>query len=128
LNYQFACIFCDFCILYIIIIIIIIIASSQGSRSIKSFILDWELVNIASKCLVDLNTDAFASMSNLKLIHLNNLRLKGGYEIFPKGLVWLCWHHVPWDHIPVDFYLEDLIVLDLCNSSLRHVWHGIRVR
>ncbi|XP_061944833.1 disease resistance protein RUN1-like isoform X2 [Populus nigra] len=103
-----------------------ILRKKNGSRSIKSFILDWEQVNIASKCLVDLNTDAFASMSNLKLIHLNNLRLKGGYENFPKGLVWLCWHHVPWDHIPVDFYLEDLIVLDLCNSSLRHVWHGIR--
>ncbi|KAJ6951594.1 disease resistance protein RUN1-like [Populus alba x Populus x berolinensis] len=102
-----------------------ILRKKTGSRSVKSFILDWEQVNIASKCL-DLNTDAFASMSNLKLIHLNNLRLKGGYENFPKGLVWLCWHHAPWDHIPVDFYLEDLIVLDLCNSSLRHVWHGIR--
>ncbi|KAJ6854717.1 disease resistance protein RUN1-like [Populus alba x Populus x berolinensis] len=103
-----------------------ILRKKTGSRSVKSFILDWEQVNIDSKCLVDLNTDAFASMSNLKLIHLNNLRLKGGYENFPKGLVWLCWHHVPWNHIPVDFYLEDLIVLDLCNSSLRHVWHGIR--
>ncbi|KAJ6702445.1 TMV RESISTANCE PROTEIN N-LIKE [Salix koriyanagi] len=66
-------------------------------------------------------------MRNLKLLHLNNVKLGGSYVNFPKSLVWLCWRGFSLDCLPNDLFLKDLVVLDLSNSSLKQVWNGIRV-
>ncbi|XP_059654363.1 disease resistance protein RUN1-like [Cornus florida] len=73
---------------------------------------------------VDLHTDAFSSMHNLRLLQLNNVRLTGNYEQFPKELRWLCWCWFPLKIIPSEFYLESLVVLEMKCSSLKQVWKG----
>ncbi|XP_059653205.1 disease resistance protein RPV1-like [Cornus florida] len=73
---------------------------------------------------VDLQTDAFSRMHRLRLLQLNNTRLTGDYEEFPRKLRWLCWRGFPLESIPSGFHLESLVALDMRNSSLKHVWNG----
>ncbi|XP_052205814.1 disease resistance protein RPV1-like [Diospyros lotus] len=70
-----------------------------------------------SEIQTDLRTDAFLQMHNLKLLELNNVRLTGNFENFPK-LRWLHWRGFPLKFIPNDFPLECLVALDMRYSSL----------
>ncbi|CAL2244438.1 unnamed protein product [Prunus armeniaca] len=65
-------------------------------------------------------------MHNLELLLLDNVKVSGGYEDFPKNLIWLSWRGCALKSIPTNFYLENLIALDLRNSSLQHVWKGTK--
>ncbi|XP_021908835.1 TMV resistance protein N-like [Carica papaya] len=71
---------------------------------------------------LDLETDAFRNMNRLKLLQLNYVKFIGGYEKFPKGLVWLCWHGFPLESLPEEFYLKKLAVLDIRNGKLNRDW------
>ncbi|XP_059653600.1 disease resistance protein RPV1-like isoform X2 [Cornus florida] len=73
---------------------------------------------------VDIQTDAFSRMHNLRLLQLNNVRLTGNYKQFPTRLRWLCWRGFSLKSIPNDFPLECLVVLDMQYSSLKQVWKG----
>ncbi|XP_059652140.1 disease resistance protein RUN1-like [Cornus florida] len=73
---------------------------------------------------VDLQTNAFSRMHNLRLLHLNNVRLAGNYKQFPKKLIWLCWCGFSLEIIPIEFSLGSVVVLDMQNSSLKQVWKG----
>ncbi|KAL6285071.1 hypothetical protein ACE6H2_009461 [Prunus campanulata] len=71
-------------------------------------------------------TEGFRRMHNLELLLLDNVKISGGYEDFPKNLIWLSWRGFALKSIPTIFHLENLIALDLRNSSLQHVWKGTR--
>ncbi|XP_070683115.1 disease resistance protein RUN1-like [Malus domestica] len=73
-----------------------------------------------------LETNAFARMHNLQLLHLSHVRLDGCYADFPTGLRWLCWLEFPLDSIPIDFPMENVIVLEMQYSSLRQVCKGTK--
>ncbi|XP_016647286.1 PREDICTED: TMV resistance protein N-like [Prunus mume] len=75
---------------------------------------------------IGFKTEAFRRMQNLELLLLDNVQVSGGYEDFPKNLIWLSWRGFALKSIPTNFYLENLIALDLRNSSLQHVWKGTR--
>ncbi|VVA21175.1 PREDICTED: TMV resistance N [Prunus dulcis] len=75
---------------------------------------------------VDFKAEAFRRMHNLELLLLDDVKVSGDYEDFPKKLIWLCWRGFPLKSIPEKFYLENLVGLDLRNSSLQHVWKGNR--
>ncbi|KAL7205634.1 hypothetical protein ACSBR2_018542 [Camellia fascicularis] len=76
---------------------------------------------------VGLNTDAFFSMRKLRKLQLYSVQLIGRYEKFPKKLRWLRWHGFPLKFIPNDFPLENLVVLDMRNSSLAQLWKGTKM-
>ncbi|KAH0997288.1 hypothetical protein GBA52_021152 [Prunus armeniaca] len=73
-----------------------------------------------------LETNAFARMSKLRLLHLSHVRFKGCIEEFPKGLRWLRWLEFPLKSIPSDFPLECLVYLEMPHSNLRQVFKGIK--
>ncbi|CAL8130203.1 unnamed protein product [Prunus armeniaca] len=75
---------------------------------------------------IGFKTEAFRRMHNLELLLLDNVKISGGYEDFPKNLIWLSWRGFALKSIPTNFYLENLIALDLRNSSLQHVWKGTK--
>ncbi|KAL6289855.1 hypothetical protein ACE6H2_007365 [Prunus campanulata] len=79
--------------------------------------------HINSKEIV-LETNAFARMHELKLLHLSHVQLDGSYAEFCTRLRWLCWNKFPLDSIPTDFPLGSLIVLEMQYSSLRQVFKG----
>ncbi|KAJ4963093.1 hypothetical protein NE237_023032 [Protea cynaroides] len=66
-------------------------------------------------------------MHRIKLLHLNYVRLRGGYEHLSKELRWLCWHGFPLNSVPTNFDMENIIVLDMENSSVKEVWKEIKL-
>lgn len=74
-----------------------------------------------------LETEAFARMHKLKLLHLSHVQLNGSYAEFPTELRWLCWHEFSLNSIPINFPLENLVVLEMHHSCLRRVWKGTKV-
>ncbi|KAM7477424.1 hypothetical protein LguiA_025637 [Lonicera macranthoides] len=74
-----------------------------------------------------LKTDAFTNMRNLRLLKLGYLPISGNYKEFPKCVRWLYWRHIPLRSLPDDFPLENIVYLDLRNSSLDQIWRGTKV-
>ncbi|KAB2617025.1 TMV resistance protein N-like [Pyrus ussuriensis x Pyrus communis] len=89
-----------------------------GTRSIKGLMLH---------CPSTFETKAFTKMLNLELLLLDNVKLSGSYEDFPKKLIWLSWRGFSLKSIPANFCMENLVVLDLRKSSLQHVWNGTKL-
>nr|XP_028949584.1 TMV resistance protein N-like isoform X2 [Malus domestica]XP_028949585.1 TMV resistance protein N-like isoform X2 [Malus domestica] len=98
-----------------------------GTRTIKGLVLNFPSTE-SSPVLneVGFETKAFTEMLNLELLLLDNVKLSGSYEDFPKNLIWLSWRGFSLKSIPANFCLENLVVLDLRKSSLQHVWKGTR--
>ncbi|EOY25857.1 TMV resistance protein N [Theobroma cacao] len=75
---------------------------------------------------VHIETDAFTKMQRLKLLQLDYVKLKGDYRDFPRSLIWLCWHGFPQEYLPRDLNISGLVVLEMRNSSLKHVWNDTK--
>ncbi|XP_057995237.1 disease resistance protein RPV1-like isoform X3 [Hevea brasiliensis] len=71
-----------------------------------------------------IKTEAFANMRQLNVLLLNDVKLDGGYEDFPKHLVCLRWLRFPLNSMPTCLNVEKLVVLDMRHSRLKHAWQG----
>ncbi|XP_028751318.1 TMV resistance protein N-like [Neltuma alba] len=67
-------------------------------------------------------TEAFRMINKLRLLHLENVQLRGGYKYISRNLRWLCWHGFPTKYIPSNFYQQNLVAIDLKYSNLTQVW------
>ena len=76
---------------------------------------------------VVLEVDAFAGMSNLQLLQISDVQLRGNCKNFPKGLRWLYWSQCPLQSTPNDFPFDKLVALQMPYSSLRNVFNGVKV-
>lgn len=66
----------------------------------------------------------FACLSNLRFLQVNGVNLAGNFEnLFPQ-LRWLCWHYCPSNFLPTNFYLVNLVILDLSWSKISEYWEG----
>ncbi|KAM7477406.1 hypothetical protein LguiA_025619 [Lonicera macranthoides] len=74
-----------------------------------------------------LETDAFKGMRNLRLLKLSYVKLFGTYHVFPKKLRWLYWRGFHLKSLPNEFLLENIVSLEIRNSSLEHVWKVTKV-
>ncbi|CAI9293465.1 unnamed protein product [Lactuca saligna] len=63
--------------------------------------------------------DSLAKMDNLKLLQLNYVELSGSYDDFPEDLRWLCWHGFQLGTIPSDFFMGNLVAIDMSYSRLQ---------
>ncbi|CAL2240939.1 unnamed protein product [Prunus armeniaca] len=106
-----------------------ILTEKKGSKTIEGLVLDMHMSDTNSPTNSKekvLETNAFARMHKLKLLHLSHVQLDGSYAQFCTGLRWLCWLKFPLDSIPTDFPLGSLIVLEMQYSSLRQVFEGTK--
>ncbi|KAM7477422.1 hypothetical protein LguiA_025635 [Lonicera macranthoides] len=74
-----------------------------------------------------LGTDAFKGMRNLRLLKLSYVTIFGTYDVFPKKLRWLYWRGFHLRSLPNDFSQEDIVSLEIRNSSLERVWKVTKV-
>ncbi|CAL9006552.1 unnamed protein product, partial [Prunus brigantina] len=106
-----------------------ILTEKNGTDSIEGLVLDMHMLprnsGINSMEIV-LETNAFARMHELKLLHLSHVQLNGSYAEFCTRLRWLCWNKFPLDSIPTDFPLGSLVVLEMQYSGLRQVFKGTK--
>lgn len=97
-------------------------------RHCLSYLLGQSISNTSTSTNgVELSTDAFQKMENLRLLQLNNIHLSGSYEIFPKNIIWLCWHEFPLKQVPNELSLKSLVILDMSYSKLKEGWKGVKV-
>ncbi|XP_068322099.1 disease resistance protein RPV1-like [Pyrus communis] len=76
-----------------------VLRNLTGTRSIKGLMLH---------CPSTFETKAFTKMLNLELLLLDNVKLSGSYEDFPKKLIWLSWRGFSLKSIPANFCMENL--------------------
>ncbi|XP_049932386.1 uncharacterized protein LOC116249162 [Nymphaea colorata] len=73
------------------------------------------------------NTKSCVGMSQLKMLQLRNVSLKGKYKYFPRTLRWLHWNSQDLRCLPNELSLENIVVLDLSWSyNMHQVWHQKR--
>ncbi|EXB30997.1 TMV resistance protein N [Morus notabilis] len=97
--------------------VIDVLTKETGTQKIEGLSLKRERHNI-----VGFNTQAFAIMQGLRLLQLYYVKLNGSYEYLSKELRWLCWHGFPMKFIPNEFYLGNLVALNMKYSNLKNVW------
>ncbi|PSS30011.1 TMV resistance protein like [Actinidia chinensis var. chinensis] len=95
-----------------------VLTEKTGTETVEALYLNMHLLNNSR----ELKTEAFERMRNLRLLQLNDVKIKGGFKDFPKRLAWLSWHRFPLKSIPSDFPMESLVALDLSHSKLENVW------
>ncbi|XP_021801333.1 TMV resistance protein N-like, partial [Prunus avium] len=106
-----------------------ILTEKNGTDSIEGLVLDMHMlprnshINSTERVL---ETNAFARMHELKLLHLSHVQLDGSYVEFCTRLRWLCWNKFALDSIPTDFPLGSLVVLEMQYSGLRQVFKGTK--
>lgn len=96
-------------------------------RHLSIFSWDWVHSCLKWPNEMELETDAFTKMDNLKLLRLNYVQFNGCYASFPGHLRWLCWHGFPLKILPGDLCLRSLVSLDLSYSNLERVWERTKV-
>ncbi|KAF3783306.1 Plant intracellular Ras-group-related LRR protein 9 [Nymphaea thermarum] len=85
----------------------------SGTRNVEDVIpqqcedLSLPLLDPAS-ALVHLRIESFEAMSQLRLLHLGNVTLEGGYEHFPRTLRWLIWSPRNLESFPETLHLENI--------------------
>ncbi|XP_021801331.1 TMV resistance protein N-like [Prunus avium] len=106
-----------------------ILPEKNGTDSIEGLVLNMHILpgnNHINSTEIVLETNAFARMRELKLLHLNHVQLDGSYAEFCTRLRWLCWNKFPLDSIPTDFPLGSLVVLEMQYSRLSQVFKGTK--
>ncbi|XP_028763098.1 TMV resistance protein N-like [Neltuma alba] len=71
--------------------------------------------------------EAFKMMRRLRLLHLEDVQLRGDYQYISRDLRWLCWHGFHVKYIPSNFYQQKLVAIDLKHSSLIQLWKEPRL-
>ncbi|KAF3778170.1 TMV resistance protein [Nymphaea thermarum] len=103
--------------------ILYVLQNKRGTEKIEA--ID---ISCLSKDSVDMDAESFAGMSQLKLLWLGNVILGGEYGHFPRTLKWLKWNPRYLDTLPRTLPLDNIVVLNLSESSITQVWnnHGFR--
>ncbi|XP_009333811.2 disease resistance protein RUN1-like [Pyrus x bretschneideri] len=107
-----------------------VLAEKNGTETIQGLALNMqnhpEYSSTRNSNQVVFETGTFSMMHKLRLLQLTYIELNGSYEEFPTSLRWLCWHKFLKGSIPSDFSLKNLVVLEMCYSSMRQVWTGTK--
>ncbi|CAK9167351.1 unnamed protein product [Ilex paraguariensis] len=85
-----------------------------------------EVSNSNNRYNGSLETNAFQCMHELRLLEINYVQLVGGYKEFPNNIRWLCWHGFWLKYFPNDFPMDNLVAIDMRNSSLEQLWKGAK--
>ncbi|XP_059438589.1 disease resistance protein RUN1-like [Corylus avellana] len=94
-----------------------ILTKNEGTKSIEGLTLELPSLN-----KVSFNSRAFIKMQRLRLLKVDNVRLTGDHKYLSKELRWLCWRGFPLKFMPNNFYLRNLVAIDLQYSNLKRVW------
>ncbi|XP_031476950.1 TMV resistance protein N-like [Nymphaea colorata] len=93
-----------------------VLENNTGTRNVEAI----KLQKCASGSL---NTKSFATMSQLRMLQLDTVKLEGKYEHLPRTIRWLKWSPEGLDSLPASLQLDNLVVLDLSWSSITRVWN-----
>jgi len=96
----------------------IFILHTQGTETVEGLVF-----KLQSSGRVCFSVNSFKEMKNLRLLQLDCVDLTGDYACLSKELRWVHWEQSTFNSITNDFYLGNLVVIDLKHSSIRRVWN-----
>ncbi|XP_059652464.1 disease resistance protein RPV1-like isoform X5 [Cornus florida] len=99
-----------------------VLKNNTGTKAIQGLVL-----NLPESEKVKLKAKAFTKMERLRLLHLNNVHLRGSYKHLSGRLVWLSWKGFSSNYIPSNLIMDNLVAIDLSYSKLKQVWRGTKV-
>ncbi|ERN07530.1 hypothetical protein AMTR_s00154p00043180 [Amborella trichopoda] len=91
--------------------VIDVLKNNKGTKKVRG-------INILDT--IEIETEAFKSMTNLKLLDICDASLNGSFKYLSSELVWLRWQGCPLQYLLLDgFSHEKLVVLDLSNNNVK---------
>ncbi|KAL4017387.1 hypothetical protein IC575_020939 [Cucumis melo] len=93
------------------------LSRDQGTEAIEGIMMDFDEEGESH-----LNAKAFSSMTNLRVLKLNNVHLCEEIEYLSDQLRFLNWHGYPLKTLPSNFNPTNLLELELPNSSIHLLW------
>lgn len=96
-----------------------VLSKNVGTDAVEAIIIDVpEMTQFEAK--------SFSTMSNLRLLEINNVYPSGNLEYLSNNLRHLKWHGYPFNSLPVSFQPAKLFKLNLCDSRIKYLWKGIK--
>ncbi|WRX19591.1 Toll/interleukin-1 receptor homology (TIR) domain - like 2, partial [Theobroma cacao] len=92
----------------------------------KNMLMMHQMIRDIGRNIIRQESPNLGKRSRLKLLQLDYVKLKGNYKDFPRSLIWLCWHGFPQEYLPTNLDISKLVVLEMCNSSLKCIWHDTK--
>ncbi|KAK4594230.1 hypothetical protein RGQ29_018063 [Quercus rubra] len=90
-----------------------VLTTEKGSKHIRGIMLHSpQLVE------VQLHTEAFIKMENLKFLIVENVHICKPIEYLPNNLILLKWPHYPF-HWPLEYFPEQLVAIEMPHSRIR---------
>ncbi|KAL4017388.1 hypothetical protein IC575_020940 [Cucumis melo] len=93
------------------------LSRDQGTEEIEGIMMDLDEEGESH-----LNAKSFSSMTNLRVLKLNNVHLCEEIEYLSDQLRFLNWHGYPLKTLPSNFNPTNLLELELPNSSIHLLW------
>ncbi|KAL4598715.1 hypothetical protein ACB092_11G077700 [Castanea dentata] len=90
-----------------------VLTTNKGSKKIRGIML-----HSPQPIEVQLHTEAFRKMENLKFLIVENVHICKPLEFLPNNLILLKWPHYPF-HWPSEYFPEQLVAIEMPHSRIR---------
>ncbi|KAK4594240.1 hypothetical protein RGQ29_018073 [Quercus rubra] len=90
-----------------------VLTTNKGSKHIRGIML-----NSPQLVKVQLHTEAFRKMENLKFLIVENVHICKPLEFLPNNLILLKWPYYPF-HLPLEYFPEQLVAIEMPHSHIR---------
>ncbi|XP_024168266.1 disease resistance protein RUN1 isoform X2 [Rosa chinensis] len=101
--------------------IIHVLEMNKGSSALRAIALDSPKTED-----IHCHPEAFSVMQRLQFLQIRNVNMKEGPSYLPGGLIVLEWSGYPIGNLPQNFDPRQLCELNLCYSSIKQLWSGIK--
>ncbi|XP_061370926.1 disease resistance protein RPV1-like isoform X2 [Gastrolobium bilobum] len=68
------------------------------------------------------SSNAFKEMKRMRLLQFDHVELNGDYGYLSEQLRWVNWQRFPLEYIPDNFYLGNLVAIELKHSNIKKIW------
>ncbi|XP_030962743.1 disease resistance protein RPP2B-like [Quercus lobata] len=90
-----------------------VLTTNKGSKNIRGIML-----HSRQQLEVQLHTEAFRRMENLKFLIVENVHIHKPLEFLPKNLILLKWPQYPF-HWPSEYFAKQLVAVEMPHSCIR---------
>ncbi|KAA8531869.1 hypothetical protein F0562_006414 [Nyssa sinensis] len=85
------------------------------------------MLNTSITKMLRVHADAFETMTNLRVLTINNVCLSGRLTKFSSQLIYVDWNGFPSSSLPINFHPEKLVQLHLRGSHIKQMWPSIKI-
>ncbi|XP_059648029.1 disease resistance protein RUN1-like [Cornus florida] len=96
-----------------------ILEEGEGTKKVEALSLRFNLKSEEKRCFTN---KKFIKLKNLRYLRVDGADLNGDFTDVLLSLRWLIWRGCPRDFEPLNFYMKNLVILDLSKSGITEKW------